>query len=117
MGRRATVLTAFGFEDLAPSEPGVGGGAPDPGEVARARQWIKTHCRRSRLGWAELSSYGLKHVCERAMGRYVSNGAFILAAQELGVRVERIDTGPNALVGLTLPRKRTGARLAAGFMF
>jgi hypothetical protein len=34
-----------------------------------------------------LGSYGLKHLAERLLGAYVSNGAFILAAILEGVRV------------------------------
>ncbi|VVO32102.1 hypothetical protein [Pseudomonas fluorescens] len=50
-----------------------------------------------------LGSYGLKHVAERLVGNYVSNGALICAAIALGFTVD--DRGskewPNALIGVS----------------
>lgn len=35
------------------------------------------------------SSYGLKHICEKALGHYVANGEFIAAALMAGFRAKR----------------------------
>lgn len=53
--------------------------------VASAR-WLQDHpdFDRSR------TSYGLKHEAERAMGVYIPNGVFILAAIELGIRIKEV---------------------------
>lgn len=44
------------------------------------------------------NSYGLKHEIEEAVGRYVTNGAAILAALAVGFVVRRIEDTPNAWV-------------------
>lgn len=46
-----------------------------------------------------IGSYRLKHVLER--DGYISNGAAIVAAILLGIRVVPNDAGPNALVGIS----------------
>ncbi len=48
-----------------------------------------------------LNSYYLKHVIERAVGHYISNGALIQAAIALGFEYSLID-GPNALFHIEL---------------
>ena len=43
----------------------------------------------------KVGSYGAKHLVERWAGRYVSNGALIVAAILAGYRVVRDDNSPN----------------------
>lgn len=73
----------------------------NPDEVSLAKTFlsklekttsVNRHCR---------GSYGLKHDAERYAGNYISNGALIAAAVELGFRVSPIAESPNAYLGYT----------------
>ncbi|QDV41414.1 hypothetical protein Enr13x_12530 [Stieleria neptunia] len=57
---------------------------PSPELVAICLRWLE---RAEKIKTPGLNSYGLKHAVERWAGEYVSNGAFILAAHELGFRM------------------------------
>lgn len=48
--------------------------------------------------WDACGSYGLKHRVEKWAGGYVSNGAFIQAALNLGYSIKRLDRGPNCFI-------------------
>lgn len=43
------------------------------------------------------NSYGLKHICERELGFYVSNGQIKKVLAELGVRHYQVPTNPNCV--------------------
>ncbi len=84
---------------------GVGGEPPPRYQVESAKTWIKVHARPvARMNYAR-DSYGLKHLAERGcdahacLETYVSNGAFILAALELGYRAIR-SGGCNAVFNM-----------------
>jgi hypothetical protein len=62
---------------------GKQGEEPDPEQVEICKRWLQEFARPGSR-WHIHSSYGLKHIVERWAGEYVSNGAFILAALELG---------------------------------
>jgi len=73
-------------------------------EVEICLAWIKSTCTPTvRIHRKTGSSYYLKHVVEREMSHYVSNGAFIIAALMSGYRrtggfnpyfnLKRIETG------------------------
>lgn len=48
-------------------------------------------------------SYGWKHVAERAMGEYVTNGEFILVALLLGHRIKSVDeNNPNCFINMAV---------------
>jgi hypothetical protein len=47
-----------------------------------------------------VGSYGMKHVVERAIGKYVTNGEFIAAALIAGYAFKYTD-GPNPLFGMS----------------
>ena len=49
----------------------------------------------------ECWSYGLKHVVEKAIGKYCSNGEFICAAIHMGFKCRR--DGPNAYFNMSVP--------------
>lgn len=62
-------------------------GAPDPKQVETARAFL-SGCVPVKTRPAASHSYGLKHAAERWGKSYVSNGALIQAAIDLGLRVE-----------------------------
>ena len=73
-----------------------------------ALRWLTNEHRR--FGVKAQGSYGLKHACEQAVGRYVSNGTLIFAALMLGylytVRPAPGRGNPNALIS----RKQRGSK-------
>jgi hypothetical protein len=90
--------------------PREGAGAapepPDPRQVDLCRQFL-SQCARTKTG--RISSYALKHVIERwaaaqnPQDDYVSNGAAIRAALELGLVVSpNPRRSPNAMVGVSV---------------
>jgi hypothetical protein len=46
-------------------------------------------------------SYGLKHYVENRAGRYISNGAVIVAALRTGITVQWRRESPNCLIGVS----------------
>ena len=79
--------------------------SPSPPQVDDCKQWLLTYAKKTRRpDGKRLNSYYLKHVVERAVGHYISNGALIQAAIALGFECSLID-GPNALfhIDLRLP--------------
>ena len=82
-------LTQFGFG---------GEGEVRMDAVNLCAEWLLKHDgldRRKTINTAS-SSYGLKHVVERVMGQYVTNGEFICAALVLGYKIRKIKDNPNA---------------------
>ncbi len=93
--------------------------APPRDEVERARQYLSENFEPAQA--ARRYSYMLKHKAECAVPPYVSNGALIEAAIELGFRVEPRDkinawvylkVRPDAVV--EKPRRRGRSRLNGG---
>src|SRR6185503_7135161 len=75
---------------------------PLPDQVKACQEWLLKYAKKKQKARGErLNSYYLKHLVEDSIGEYVSNGAFIQAALELGYQYERID-GPNAYLHLEL---------------
>ena len=68
--------------------------------------WLRT-CTRPVTPRQGLSSYWLKHRAEEQIGRYVPNGALILAAEMHGFYLQRIPRSPNALIGVRLYVRET----------
>lgn len=56
---------------------------PNAEEIQLCKQWITENCEALK-NIKEYSSYAYKHRVEESVGRYISNGAFIQAAIELG---------------------------------
>jgi hypothetical protein len=71
-------------------------------EVDRATRFIQDHAIPRATSNRRQGSYGLKHVAERATGRYISNGAFILAALRLGYAARRFPNSPNCAFNMTI---------------
>jgi hypothetical protein len=83
--RRAEI--AEGREQLASSEA----------TVLRIVAWLRDNI--TPIKTPTTGSYGMKHVAERAMGTYITNGEFIAAALMLGY-THRYNT-PNVLFGMS----------------
>lgn len=93
---RVILRGGFGFRkyDVREEE------APDRTHVDDCKQWLMKHAKKKHLPKG-LNSYYLKHVVEEAIGHYVTNGAFIQAAIELGFKYSSIE-GPNAFFHIEL---------------
>jgi hypothetical protein len=79
--------------------------APSEVQVEECKQWLRGFARKKNLPAGRCpNSYYLKHVMEDAIGTYVTNGAFIQAAVDLGFKYSSI--GPNAYfhIELRLPK-------------
>lgn len=75
---------------------------PRPAEVDTATQWLATLPPAARLRSATgLSSYAAKHVMERMTGRYVTNGAFLLALHRCGFLLAARPAELNAETNIT----------------
>lgn len=75
--------------------------APNESEVAHCIAWLNQYASPRKTINKAIGSYGLKHIVEnwetQIWSRYVSNGAFILAAFRLGFIIVPYDPhNPNA---------------------
>jgi len=68
-------------------------------EFLLARRYLKQFAHRKSIN-RRAHSYRLKHSAEAEGGAYVSNGALIAAAIDLGFAVKQIDQGPNCWLSL-----------------
>jgi hypothetical protein len=93
-------LTAFGL--CTPGDENFDRTPPDPREVEICKRWLRRNAAPRKTMNPRSHSYCLKHVVERAAGNYVTNGALISAAIEIGYRCKRIRGGPNAIFNMTL---------------
>lgn len=76
------------------SASGFGAGNPiNPEEVKLCIDWIRPRSIRiaRKTINTKCSSYSWKHIVERSVGEYISNGAFICAALHLGFRMKKLD--------------------------
>lgn len=72
----------------------------DREQLAKCKEFYAL-CKES-SGPPTVTSYKLKHVVQKWSDMYISNGACILAALELGIKVKRFaTTHPSAEIGLT----------------
>jgi len=79
---------------------------PSSVEVGLCREWITLFGYPRATFNRKIGSYWLKHAVEHWAGEYVSNGAFIKAALDLGYRVSPISDSPNAYFNITLPKDK-----------
>jgi hypothetical protein len=71
-------------------------------ELEAARKWLKDHATPIKSINYKHSSYGWKHVAEKIVGTYVSNGALLKAAQELGFTIKPMrDRCLNAYINIS----------------
>lgn len=76
-------------------------GPPDLVQVQNARKFLSIYGRKTASVSKKQSSYGLKHTAEKMVGLYISNGALILAAKELGYRMRQCGQGsPNVYLNI-----------------
>lgn len=81
----------------------AGHAPPKPEQVAAAERYLSDGYIPAKA--TKYDSYALKHRAERATIGYVSNGALIQAAPNLGLRVEACDwRGPNCWVFVKRPK-------------
>lgn len=64
---------------------------PDEHEVSLCEKWIKEKAHKTKKIERHVSSYSYKHMVESDVKHYVSNGAFIKAAFNLGYKFEIIE--------------------------
>lgn len=69
----------------------------DPESVEMIEEWLKENAITSKKKYPH-SSYYLKHRVEEELHKYVTNGAFIQACINIGLKVERIEGGLNGWV-------------------
>jgi uncharacterized protein YozE (UPF0346 family) len=76
---------------------------PSPDEVQVCQSWIEKFAKRTKHINRETYSYSLKHRVERWSGSYVSNGAFILAALNMGYEFYPFqEQSPNVVFNMRL---------------
>ena len=84
--------------------------------IEAVRVWVREYCRATKSFRSPFHSYGWKHEAERpheggGIGRYVSNGEFIVACLREGYRVRQTDHGsPNADLNITWVPQRKAVR-------
>jgi hypothetical protein len=101
-------IYAFGILDDPPAWRAE---RPDRAQVELCRRFLSQHAVKS-TKWSIGTSYGFKHEVERwnldTSGRFksIANGAFILAALEMGFEAKRdVRRSPNARFKLKLVRE------------
>ena len=72
-----------------------------PDEIETCEEWL-TEYSKTYSKIRNETSHSLKEMVEDWAGTYVSNGAFIQAAHNLGYRIKVINDGPNACFGIKL---------------
>ena len=76
---------------------------PNPDEVQICQSWIEEFAEKIKRINRETYSYSLKHRVEQWSGSYVSNGAFILAALNMGYEFQAFQgRNPNAIFNMRL---------------
>src|SRR5439155_1372906 len=95
---RVILRGGFGFRKYGVREKEM----PLRTHVDECKQWLLKYAKKKRLAQGKcLNSYYLKHLAEKAIGHYITNGALIQAAIELGFRYSSI-FGPNAYFHMEL---------------
>ncbi len=94
------IVTYKGGRETIPVDAnGVGAfgksGDPRRDGIDAAKAWLSANTVARETPDMRCDSYGLKHVMESDTGLYVGNGAFIVAAAELGICMKFPDRGPN----------------------
>lgn len=74
---------------------------PNAEQIEICMNWINEFCKPS-TRYALSSSYTYKHVVEKWANTYISNGAFIQAAVNLGYKYKQV--GPNAVFKMKVSR-------------
>ncbi len=73
------------------------GDFPEPEKIQVCRKWLADNAEKKKVANEDcVNSYGLKHRIESDLGEYITNGACIQAALDLGFRYWRREDSPNA---------------------
>lgn len=72
--------------------------------------WLLQWGRKRKSLNYDWTSYQLKHVVERWAGTYISNGAFIQAAINLGYKIKRYRGGTTATMNIGLSQNSPGVQ-------
>jgi len=78
----------------------------DSEEIAVCIKWITDYCEELKHINKKVSSYNLKHLVERESGIYISNGSFIQAAINVGLKI--LPDIPNAFFNLKIKQLQVG---------
>ena len=102
---RPVLVSGFGVvqptkEQLASTEPEIVRMLTDPptDQIRMAKEFL-SRCKPTKA--CNVWSYAAKHWAERWGSGYVCNGAAIIAANELGLRIEQREGGPNLYIGIS----------------
>jgi hypothetical protein len=111
--RLASMLLQYGVE-IETVRRAVNGGpiavaldriiAIDGGPRNSAYRWLQK-CKRRKTMNRRRSSYGWKHIAEKAEDEYCSNEQFIAAAIALGFKIQWIPGTPNCFINIAEPKK------------
>jgi len=75
-------------------------------ETEAVINWVlQGNARKRKTINQNVSSYGLKHIAERDIGRYIGNGSFIEAMNILGFEKKEIKGTPNYFFNIHLEKK------------
>jgi len=77
------------------------GPTPNEAQVRMARVWLRSLAVTTVNINKKTTSYGWKHVAEKVTKNYISNGAFIQAAMDEGLKVKHIESTQNAYINLS----------------
>ena len=92
--------------------------SPKREEVEICQQWIEKFCKPIKIFNPDIYSYSLKHTVAKWAGKYISNGAFILAAINMEYKIQGAgNRSPNAIFNmqLLLPEHACKRVRASGF--
>lgn len=53
----------------------------------------------------KITSYGLKHIVEQDIGKYISNDSFIVAMEQCGFKASKIKDSPNYYFNVILSKR------------
>lgn len=68
--------------------------------VEMCKDYLQKHYRKTKKINKKITSYRLKHIIEKAIGNYISNGEVIAAAADLGYDVDSDGICPNAMFNI-----------------
>lgn len=104
INQKYPTLDAWGFDNKFRSGGKKGG--PRPEAVQLCIEWLLHHdgLERRKTVNKRRDSYSWKHVVERAVGEYISNGEFIYAALYMNYKMSREKDSPNAFFNIRDPK-------------
>jgi hypothetical protein len=91
------------FEDGFESKSNKRKEQPDVRQVELCKKFILEHGRKLKnVSKRNGTTYMWKHVAEKVVGEYITNGAFIQAAIELGFTVKQIPGRPTGILNMSV---------------